>query len=271
MMHELGHTMGLAHSGEGTDKYGDRTSNMAKSSRSETTPQRCFDGRNNHVLGWYDDRELVIDPLKTRRSTVTLAGFVDYATTPNNEKVLITLKDDSVDYGRTTAGKIFVQYNRATDHHIGTGEKRMQVTVYDDTTVVGALAIGGGATESHTFSNYRGSGENLVIRVCSEVDSSDNFSYGPDAFVVSVGMGSASCPVQSAEKETPSPTVPIPQEAAEKETAFPTARQTAAPTTAPTKAPSAAPTEDPAAQEAQEKQTSWFSLYDRLHGLGNSP
>ena len=55
-MHELGHSMGLSHSGEGSDSYGDFTGSMGSSP--DDVARFCFNGQKYHLLGWMDDKRM---------------------------------------------------------------------------------------------------------------------------------------------------------------------------------------------------------------------
>ena len=255
--------MGLVHAGEGDNEYGDKTSVMGISTEEKHFPKRCFDGRNNHALKWYEDRELLLDPLETPRSVTTLASYVNYGdlATGTDEKVLISIPDTN----SAAASKIHVQYNRAIAHNSGTGEKRMRAVISEGSTVVGSLTKYG--QDTFTFANYRGSGQDLIVKLCQEVDGPDAFTYGPDAMIISIGLGNALCPELEAVEKDDLESV-SPPEGDYVETSFPTAHgqrpPTASPTDASTLAPSATPSEF--FEESQQKMD-WFDLYNKLHNL----
>merc|ERR1712029_579475 len=62
-MHEVGHCLNLAHSGE-KNGYGDHSGMMGAGSKSEDGPIKCYNAVKNYQLGWYDLQKDSIDPLK---------------------------------------------------------------------------------------------------------------------------------------------------------------------------------------------------------------
>lgn len=50
-MHELGHNIGLSHSGEGSCEYADTSGIMGYSYRLDDSPKMCFNGAKNWQLG----------------------------------------------------------------------------------------------------------------------------------------------------------------------------------------------------------------------------
>jgi hypothetical protein len=190
-MHEIGHTIGLVHANENGTKYGDKTGIMTKSFRQTDWPRRCFDGRSNHILGWYKDRELIVDYVQDDPKLIDLAAFVDYGKAAEDEPVLVTLPEE-----------IFLQYNRAKSFHSGSGEKKDTVIVAQMTKSGSELLAGLKPGERFEFLHYQGWGRTLVVEVCAEIAGNEN---SPDAMMISVGMGRSGCPEQSAEKETEAP------------------------------------------------------------------
>jgi len=238
-MHELGHTIGLGHSNENGQRYGDTTGNMARSFQSYTSPQRCFDPRSNHILQWYKDRELSynIDSDGSPR-LVELAAFVDYTKTNRDQYVLITLNN-----------KVHIQYNRQKTFNSGTGERGDAVTINEENET-GNNLIGGLILVGETFT-YRGFSRPVVIEVCRFDDSIDHNDL--DKVFVSVGVGGSACG-QLGNSVPASITAPSPneaEEAQERETSFPTSSgngdsvPAAKPVPPPTQRPTPSPTNRP--------------------------
>jgi hypothetical protein len=190
-MHEIGHTIGLVHANQNGTKYGDKTGIMAKSFRQTDWPRRCFDGRSNHILGWYKDRELILENVQDDPQLINLAAFVDYGKAADDEPVLVTLPEE-----------IFLQYNRAKAFHSGTGEKKDTVTITQMTNSGSELLAGLKPGERFEFLHYQGWERTLVVEACAEIVGNEN---SPDAMMISVGMGRSDCPEHSAEKETEAP------------------------------------------------------------------
>ena len=101
LVHELGHNMGLGHSGKDGSSYGDQSGIMGIGYDREYWPLACFNSAKNWQLGWYREKAVELEarsrcgPWKGR-----LYGFPDYASVPYNGLVLIKI------------GDVFIQYNK---------------------------------------------------------------------------------------------------------------------------------------------------------------
>merc|ERR1712151_1245996 len=60
-MHELGHNIGLSHSGNEMYEYGDESCFMGLSSDGMDGPKICFDSVKSWELGWYKSSHLTLD------------------------------------------------------------------------------------------------------------------------------------------------------------------------------------------------------------------
>ena len=107
-LHEVGHSIGLHHSGEyeGTEavqEYGDQSDLMGYSYRSDDTPRMCFNPAKNWQLGWYSDKHVEVDAntLTTEPTSYVLNGIVDYEdTTPDASVVLKIAENFYVGYNK---------------------------------------------------------------------------------------------------------------------------------------------------------------------------
>ncbi|VEU40256.1 unnamed protein product [Pseudo-nitzschia multistriata] len=66
-LHEVGHSLNLAHSGEkkaGTSDYDDQSGMMGFSYPRDDWPRMCFNPAKSYQLGWYKRQQLAIDPTK---------------------------------------------------------------------------------------------------------------------------------------------------------------------------------------------------------------
>jgi hypothetical protein len=177
-MHELSHTIGFLHSNKDGVKYADTTGNMAKSFRTSDAPLRCFNGRNNHLLGWYYDREVMIDPLKTFPELIKLAAFVDYTKSAEDEPVLVTLP-----------GNLHIQFNRAKSYNSGTGLYQDMVTITGEGLAGTELIAGLGVGDQLIVESFQNTVADLSIEVCEWIKN-DN---GVDIMMISVGIGPSKC------------------------------------------------------------------------------
>ena len=126
-MHEVGHSIGLDHSGEYegdhyTQIYGDQTDMMGFSFRADDLPAMCFNPAKNWQLGWYAPKQLEINPntdLSTEPITLVLNGVVDYDSSPIGNYIVVKI------------GDFYIGFNRAASFNIGVQEAANQVTVIE--------------------------------------------------------------------------------------------------------------------------------------------
>ena len=126
-MHEVGHSIGLHHSGEyeGSDsnrEYGDQTDMMGFSYRSDDTPAMCFNPAKNWQLGWFEGQQIALDPntdLGTEPTSFILNGVVDYEENMPGKYIVIRINN------------FYIGFNRAADFNIGVQEAPNQVTIIE--------------------------------------------------------------------------------------------------------------------------------------------
>jgi Gametolysin peptidase M11 len=226
-VHEFGHNLGLQHSGQYGNMYGDITGMMGYASRIINGPKSCYNAHNNWELGWYQGRS--IDLSHTIRDSAwggRLMAFVDIDATPLGEVVVIR------------AGNLYMQYNRRRSFNEGTrqfGNRVVIVSAKDHLSVSqleAGVAIGiSGASKIFAYPDFDDTGYNLVIEVCDQV-------YGPPDYVhISIHLADG---IQSSQ------------------CAFTLPPLTRAPTVAPTTSvqPSNAPTKSPSDQPSQTRTQS---------------
>jgi len=123
-MHEVGHSIGLHHSGEyfGTEsekEYGDGTGMMGFSYREDDTAM-CFNPAKSWEVGWYADKQIELNvdtDLSAETTSYLLNGVVDY-------------KDESVGrYIVVKIGNFYIGYNRAASFNGGVKEAPDRVTI----------------------------------------------------------------------------------------------------------------------------------------------
>lgn len=139
-------------------------------------PKRCFNGENNWHMGWFSDRSIELNP--SSPTLVKVAAFVHYNKTDADEFVIVKVDD------------LYLQYNRAVDFNIDTGEKQNMLTVVRKmrrgTDLIASL------DENEPASQIMLEDQGLLsIEVCDTVPGTSN---SPDTMLVSVGIGNTKCP-----------------------------------------------------------------------------
>jgi hypothetical protein len=160
-VHELGHNMGLDHSGLGRLAYGDQSGIMGYSYERNNWPLMCFNSAKNWQLGWYSDKSI---DLSADRSIIgtwagRLYGYPDYESIPDNGHVLIKI------------GDIFIQYNKIAEMNKETQHKLSQVVFVQSTAANGSKSSSLAGLVSGTFEH-----NNLRVDVCGQ-QTEDGLDY----------------------------------------------------------------------------------------------
>lgn len=159
-VHEIGHNLGLAHSGKDDISYGDRSGMMGYSYNRDNGPMQCFNPAKTYQLGWFDDKTVVVNP-NDGTWVGTIIGAVDYsnASVDSNANVILKIiTGESKD--------LYVGYNRQKDMNSGVVSAGDMVTIveqesgYSKSNFLASLSEG----STHTFSNFGGSDKNLVVK-----------------------------------------------------------------------------------------------------------
>jgi len=177
-LHEVGHNMGLGHSGQyewessSTDEDGDGevaeelkykgyadASGVMGFTYSRDDQQICFNAAKSFQLQWYADQSTTLNPLggtdDQARNKFVFNGVTDYR---RNDKALVVLRLEQLkkepDY--------YIGYNRKHGIHRDTMEDPDRITIvrkevggpteYGHSTKVAALDVG----ESHTLHDFNG-------------------------------------------------------------------------------------------------------------------
>lgn len=194
-MHEVGHNLGLGHSNEGEEVYGDQSSMMGYSYDNDDGPKMCFNPAKGYQLGWYERQKLTFDPITNENinkgsvgTSFTLNGVVDYdkdsqQATETNNVPLVSLRLKQ--YGDTRLSSLnnnfgpdfYIGYNRKSGINSGTIEAGNLVTVhrkesgapdkYGESNRLAALDVG----QSYTINNYKGTQYSVTIKVNSITNS----------------------------------------------------------------------------------------------------
>ena len=165
--------------------------------RNSEGPKYCFNGRNNAILGWYQDKMKVVDDAFIGR----LVSFTDYplADTSNNEYVLLEVTGVNVKVKKKDSiEKLYVQWNLAKGINSGAYEAKNKITVSGGREEHVSWRLGDlDQGQSMTFSG-------VTIEVCG-------FSYGSPGegyAVISVHRNKGGSLCDDHIPTTPLPTTP---------------------------------------------------------------
>lgn len=185
-LHEVGHNLGLAHSGQHEEsEYSDQSGAMGFSYGIDDQ-QICFNPAKNYQLGWYKDKVVDYNPLTSNKTEriFTLNGVADYETGPSDANISVRLEQDAkvVDW--------YIGYMRKTGITQDIVEDGDKVTVltkdagfpneYGLSTKHAALGIG----DSYVIQNFNGK-KNRDVRITYSATKSD----GRDAIVTVADLG----------------------------------------------------------------------------------
>lgn len=248
VLHEIGHNLGFAHSG-GLDRrtYSDHTGLMGNPLWGDDMGKMCFNPAKNFQLAvgnnvWYNDGPGKIITWDSGEDGGTvldtkMVGIAEFDKITENNNVVVKLETG-------TDKDYFVGFNRATGP---TSQNRLAsdlVTIYEagnngmkySTSFLNAYLAEG---ESHTLSNWRGTKQDLTIRVL-EI----NVGVVPGYAHIKIVFGDEPTPPPAnnptSEPTTATPTTPQPTD---EPTLPPTNHPTSEPTTASPTTPQ--PTEQP--------------------------
>ena len=270
-LHEIGHNINLAHSGEGTDQYGDqsgfmgysysqddqvrisswkylpRAHSISPSDRKSLNlfaiflfkllQRMCFNGPKNWQLGWFSDRHVTltagVDSWSGR-----LYGQTVYDTTSSAEKMIVRIVDPT-----SSTGDVYVSFNHDALHNINTAEGQNRVlvhnkaggpTVYAQSWLRAKLAAGG------SYTTTDGPATPIVVNAINTAEGWADVTIGAPPTPPPTNAPTTPPPTPA---PTTAPPTPSPTNAPTNAPVDPTIPPTPSPTNTPTPAPTNAPTD----------------------------
>jgi len=176
LMHEVAHNIGLHHSTEGNDEYGDETGYMGKNYPRNDDPLMCFNAAHSWQLGWYQDRNVEIFPDNDGLNwSGQLFGVDDYNSTNANAVLYaIVLKIKNVE----PLEDYYIMYNAQKGINRQVKEypnKTMVVGSHGRSTTIRKVL---GEQSEFRLSRYNNSNQDIIFRVCEKkIDSVSALVY----------------------------------------------------------------------------------------------
>ena len=176
LMHELAHNLNMRHASKDGNTYGDTSGMMGISSgQTDGNPLQCYNACNHWTLGWFPSKRLDLSGGAGGPQTVQIAAFVDADQSASGQYILVKLP-----------GNLYLQYNRAKEHNIGTRDKIDQLAIVWDSSGSNqgdTVMITGLDMNNPTYNSG-----SAVVQVCSV-----QIGGSVDYMVVSIGASYADC------------------------------------------------------------------------------
>ena len=269
-MHELGHNVGMMHSGK-TTEINDFSGWMSSDGFAyDDGPFMCFNGAKSWYLGWYSDRHVTVtlDMLPWRGK---LVGIDDYLNDqiPNDDDdfhVIANIEDLSDNLDRSV--NLFIMYNRQEGVNSGLLENgdngevlsdgdRVTITNQTESSAVswqlGSLVHSTeDSPQDFRRDNWKGTSSVLVIHVCALEEGTPDYAK----VLIYLDDGSGAAPECDPPPPTPVPTPMLTPAPTRPPTPQPTPLATPQPSSAPTPVPTPPPTPKPSERPSSEPSES---------------
>ena len=180
-VHEIGHNLGMLHSGkmtsEGYDEYADGTGYMSNMINwDEEGNQMCFNAAKMWYFGWYSDQHKSFKP-SSNETTLDLVALDDIKTGKLNAKNKISILELVAEGG---SSNLYVMFNRAKGMNAAVLADRNKTVIIEQSGPTQPSqwkgAVGPSDGDAYTQANWGETGKTLVIR-------SENIMYGGDGEV----------------------------------------------------------------------------------------
>lgn len=197
-MHEVGHLIGLVHSGvkSNLESYGDLSGYMSYNWAGHETPRRCYNAAKSYELGWYEDKVLTMTNsfLQDNYSwTGRISGIVDYNKIKSDEYYVIIKLESSI----SNSEYICITLNRQKDFNEGTPAYQNEVTIVESSGkskqswLLASLKIGERYILDETFlsdSSSSSKKDSLLAIQVSSMQLNDENNNAIDYADIQIGM-----------------------------------------------------------------------------------
>jgi len=128
-VHEIGHNLGMSHSGRGGDDYGDRSGMMGYSFKGNDGPLQCFNPAKSYKLGWYDKSAVEWNPITQGTWFGNIEGVADYNKNSNTQTIIV-----KINRAYNTNKDLYIGYNRKKGINSGVVDNGDQVVIIEAAT-----------------------------------------------------------------------------------------------------------------------------------------
>jgi len=171
-VHEIGHNLGLAHSGVYPDNYADKSGMMGYSFKADNGPLQCFNPAKSYELGWYENSVVEWDPLIQGTWFGNIVGVADYDENSSTQTVIVKITRES------NSKNLFIGYNRKKGINSGVTEHGDEVVIIEEADGYEVSNFVGGlnpkVVSSKKFYNFDGNANMNLVVDFSSYGSSDS-------------------------------------------------------------------------------------------------